>query len=564
MRLSFSFLTIISLCTTLRAQESFEAAKNHFKSDIVYLSSDALEGRLAGSNGDKLSAAYISEEFKKAGLQTWNGSYFQTFDIVKLRLATGKCKFEMSMNDPNASFHQQFVLFEEFFPISESKNMDSVVAPLMHCGYGIEADTYGWNDYKNLTDLEGKIFIIQMGFPGDDTARHSPLSAYAEISQKLKAAQAHGAKGVIFIPGSRAAEVPKGELQRNASTMDFPVIYFKKLLPSQLELRAKIIVNIAAPAAPAYNVIGYKNNHKKRTVIICAHHDHLGYNEFGNSLYTGPISIHNGADDNASGVAAMLELARTMKGRKFKKNNYLFIAFSGEELGLLGSKYFIKNGGIKPEQINYVVNMDMVGRMDSVSHTLMVNGVGTSPVWNENLKKLKIDTTGLHIVTSESGLGPSDHASFYLEGIPVLHFFTGQHSDYHKPDDDESKINYNGMYKTYAYIYDVVKVTNKSGKLPFTKTKDVQAGRRAFKVTMGVMPDYTFTGSGMRIDGVSDGKPAQKAGLQKGDIITKLGDFSISNVQDYMKALGNFEKGMKTNVEVFRGIEKKTFEIEFQ
>jgi aminopeptidase YwaD len=556
------FLT--SSISVLRAQPSPETAKAHFKTDITYLASEKLEGRLAGSPGDKLSAEYIAAEFAKAGLKPWQGTTLQSFDIVQLRIATNKCRFQMYMDDPNTDFAQSFTLYEEFFPVSESSNNDSTVGAMVHCGYGLEVPTMGINSYADAGDVKGKICVIQLGFPGDDTAVHSPLAPYAELAQKVKTALSHGASGVIFIPGSARAEVPKGELQRNAQTFDIPVIYFKKTLPPKIHLSAKIVVNIAAPGSKAYNVLGYKNNRKKRTVIICAHHDHLGHNEFNNSLHTGPQAIHNGADDNASGVATMLELARNMKGRKYKKNNYLFVAFSGEEIGLLGSKYFIQNVPVETKtKFNYVVNMDMVGRMDSNKNALMINGVGTSPTWPLVLQKIAYDSNQVHLVTSESGLGPSDHATFYLEGIPVLHFFTGQHMDYHKPNDDEEKINYDGMYKTYSIIVKTIAATNRSGKLVFTKTKDIQPGRRSFKVTMGVMPDYSFNGVGMRIDGVTDGKPAQKAGLLKGDIITQLGEWHIANVQDYMKALGTFEKGSKTKVLILRDGVSQTVEIEF-
>jgi hypothetical protein len=310
--------------------------------------------------------------------------------------------------------------------------------------------------------------------------------------------------------------------------------------------------------------MAYKNNHKRRTVIICAHHDHLGLNEYGNSLYTGPQAIHNGADDNASGVACMLQLARDLKGRKYRKNNYLFIAFSGEELGLLGSKFFIEHSPVPLEKVNYVVNIDMLGRLDSLKKTLIINGTGTSPTWVKSLSKVKADTTLVKIITSESGLGPSDHASFYLQDIPVLHFFTGQHEDYHKPSDDENKINYSGMVNCYDVILKTIAASNKAGKLSFTKTKDVQPGRSAYKVTMGVMPDYAYSGKGMRLDAVSEGKSGSDAGLKKGDVVVKLGSWVVSGVEDYMSALGHFEKGDKTTVTVLRGEENITLDLEFK
>jgi hypothetical protein len=559
------FLLLFAIAAPIAAAQAQNAElRQHLKTDITYLASDDLQGRLAGSPGEKLAADYIAAEFQKAGLKPLNGSTFQTFNIIQLRLATSKCELSLYMGMEGSDFQHKFALNEEYYPISESSNYDSADAELLYVGHGIEADAAGLNDYKDLENISGKIFIITLGFPGDDTLSHSPLAAFADISTKLRTAISKGAVGVIFIPGTAKAEIPKGELQRNATPTKIPVFYFKKTLPPVFNMKARMKSVIAAPGSTAYNVMGYRNNKKKNTIIICAHHDHLGYNEYRNSLYTGPQEIHNGADDNASGVAAMLELARTLKGKKYKKNNYLFIGFSGEEIGLLGSKYFINNLPIPKNSINYVVNIDMLGRLDSSKRTLVVYGTGTSPVWNTSLSKVQTDSNLIRIQTSESGLGPSDHASFYLEGIPVLHYFTGQHEDYHKPSDDEYKINYAGMEASLNVITQMIANTNKAGKLEFTKTKDVQPGRKSFKVTMGIMPDYTYGGEGLLIDAVSSGKPAEAAGLQRGDIVTQLGQYKVSSVQDYMQALGNFEKGQTVEVTIIRAGANKTLNVTFQ
>lgn len=538
---------------------------DNFKKDISYLASDELGGRLTGSAGEKLSAEYIAASFKAAGLKPYHDTTFQTFDIVRLRIATSQCQFKMYIGDEHSDFAQEFKLFEDYYPVSESSNTDSASAEILYVGYGIEAEKDGHNDYEKLDaeQMKGKIFAIKVGYPGDDTMPHSALAAYAGLANKIKTAKSHGAVGVIFTPGSKQAGEPKGELDRNGQTYGIPAVYFKKPIDANLHMSAKLKMVIGAPTASAHNVYGYRNNHKRNTVIICAHHDHLGLNEYNNSLYKGPQAIHNGADDNASGVAAMLQLARDLKGRKYKKNNYLFVAFSGEELGLLGSKYFVQNSPIPMNKINYVVNIDMLGRLDSSKRTLIINGTGTSPVWEKSLSKTTADSNLIRIHKSESGLGPSDHASFYLEGVPVLHFFTGQHQDYHKPSDDEEKINYAGMEASYQVMLQVIKATNKAGKLPFTKTKDVQPGRTRFKVTLGVMPDYSFTGEGMRLDAVTEGKAAAKAGLMKGDIVIRLGDYPVNNVQDYTSALGKFNKGDKTTVTYMRDDTSRTTEIEF-
>lgn len=563
MKKTFLLLLAVGFIQLSLLAQVNEAARSHFKTDITYLASDALEGRLAGSPGEKMSADYIAAEMQKAGLTPVNGNTFQTFDIVKLRLATTKCSFRMFIGNEDGDFSHSFILNEEFYPINESCNNDSAEGEMVFVDYGIESEEFKIHDYKGRVDLKGKIFIISLGFPGEDTMPHGPLSAVSDIATKVKNAIEYGAAGIIFIPGSGRSEIPKGQLERNANPSSIPVFYFRKQLPPIMNMRAKLISVIASPASPAYNVMGFRNNHKKRTVIICAHHDHLGYNEYGNSTYTGPQAIHNGADDNASGVAAMLELARELKGRKYRKNNYLFIAFSGEELGLLGSKYFVQNLPIDKEKINYVINIDMLGRMDSSKRALIINGTGTSPQWEKSLSKIKTDTNLVHIVTSESGLGPSDHASFYLEGIPVLHFFTGQHMDYHKPSDDEEKINYAGMVQSFDVIEQTIAATNRAKKLKFTKTKDIQPSKRSFKVSLGIMPDYSYTGKGLHVDAVTDGKPGALAGLLRGDVITKMGEIAIGNVQDYMGALSKFEKGQTIAVTVLREGTEKVLNVTF-
>ncbi len=306
------------------------------------------------------------------------------------------------------------------------------------------------------------------------------------------------------------------------------------------------------------NVIGYMNNNAPYTVVIGAHFDHLGYGAEG-SLYRGEDkAIHNGADDNASGVALMLNLAGKLKNKN-TSNNYLFMAFSAEEMGLLGSNYFTKNSTIDLTKANYMLNMDMVGRLKQDS-TLAVYGVGTSPILKQ---VINASNTQFKLIEKESGIGPSDHTSFYNSDIPVLQFFTGQHEDYHKPSDDSDKLNYEGMEAISNYIFEIITELDSKGKLSFRKTKNESEDVPRFKVGLGVIPDYLYDGKGMRIDGISDDKPAQKAGLLKGDIVLKLGDSAIVDMMSYMRALSSFKEGDKTKVIVERDGKEIEAEIEF-
>lgn len=314
----------------------------------------------------------------------------------------------------------------------------------------------------------------------------------------------------------------------------------------------------------AYNVVGYIDNKAPFTIILGAHYDHLGLGENGSSLDANPQGkIHNGADDNASGVAGLLELARYFQSNKKKeKYNFLFIAFSGEELGLYGSKYFTEHPTIDLTKVNYMINMDMIGRLDPVSKSVAVSGTGTSPVWEPALKN--VAKGSLSIKTDSAGVGPSDHTSFYLKDIPVLHFFTGSHSDYHKPSDDFDKINYAGEKEVLELIVNLIDKLNTEPKLAFLKTKNKSmSSARSFKVTLGVMPSYTSTEEGLKVDGVSEGKPAQKAGLQAGDLIIQIGEYPIKNIEAYMEVLTKFEKGQSTEVKVKRGNEVISLPLTF-
>jgi Zn-dependent M28 family amino/carboxypeptidase len=304
------------------------------------------------------------------------------------------------------------------------------------------------------------------------------------------------------------------------------------------------------------NLVAYLDNEAATTIIIGAHYDHLGLGGGGNSLEANSDGmIHNGADDNASGVAGVLELARYFQSNKVKeKNNFLFILFSAEELGLFGSKYFADNPTIDMNHVTYMINLDMVGRLDSVSKALSVSGTGTSPAWEPALAKLS--TPEVKIKTDSSGTGPSDHTSFYLKNIPVLHFFTGSHRDYHKPSDDWEKINYAGEVDVLKIIVALILDLESQPKLAFLTTKSKSMSTASsFKVTLGIMPSYTSSEKGLQVDGVSEGRPAFHAGIKTGDLIIKMGDMEINDIQNYMEALGKFEKGQTIPVKVKRGDE---------
>ncbi len=322
-------------------------------------------------------------------------------------------------------------------------------------------------------------------------------------------------------------------------------------------------VEFAENGQPGYlsgrNVIGYLDHGAPYTIIVGAHYDHLGMGLFG-SLYTGPPAIHNGADDNASGTSTIMELAQRLL--PYKEHNYLFIAFTGEENGLWGSNYFTKHPTIDMSKVIAMVNFDMVGRMSG--NKIAINGTGTSPAWPDLIKAANVDS--LDITMGESGVGPSDHTSFYLINIPSIHFFTGAHEDYHKPSDDVEKINADGMQEVADMAERILRSTGNNGKdtIEFTRTKDDDnESAPKLEVTLGVVPDYLYDETGLRLDGIREGHPAANAGLQKGDIIIKMGGEDIKDIYAYMKVLSQYHAGDKTNVVVLRNGKEMPFDIQF-
>jgi len=306
------------------------------------------------------------------------------------------------------------------------------------------------------------------------------------------------------------------------------------------------------------NVVGFLDNKAETTIIIGAHYDHLGWGE-SNSLSTEERAIHNGADDNASGIASLLYLAENLINEE-SNNNFLFVAFTGEEKGLLGSNHFVNHKNQKLEKINFMVNMDMVGRLDSLRR-LAIYGVGTSPSFLPVIHD--IGSPSFQFKFDSSGVGPSDHTSFYLNDIPVLHFFTGQHAQYHKPEDDLELINFDGLNDVSVFILEVILSLDQQEKLEFKKTKEPEQKRRHFKVTLGIIPDYLFDGKGLKIDGVHEDRPAFNAGLIKGDIILQIGDIVVNSMEDYMTVLSTYNKGDKLKIKFLRNGKQKKSKVTF-
>jgi hypothetical protein len=546
--LFFLFAAIVADAQKLKKDDKQLVA--NLQQHIQFLADDKLEGRRTGTAGETTAANYIASQFKTIGLGAkGTNDYLQSFEINE-----GK---QINPTTFLTIDGKNLVLNKEFFPLAISAN--ATIEALTSLALQ-EQNTPWFYDLKELLS---------------SNANNPHFDLNEAVIKSSKEAAKRGANAVFLYNSAIQSDGWQFQGKEKLETVSIPVVYlsneaFKKYLSDEsATLDIKLKVDIGDKKRSGTNVIGYIDNGAVTTVVLGAHFDHLGHGEDGGSLETtNKGQIYNGADDNASGTAALIELARLLKNSKLKNNNYLFIAFSGEELGLFGSKYFTEHPTIDLNKVNYMINMDMVGRLNDSSHVITVGGYGTSPSWGEiyNLTgRKKLYSNDLTFRFDSSGTGPSDHTSFYLKNIPVLFFFTGLHQDYHKPTDDFDKINYIGEMNVVKHILSVIETEDKQKtKLAFTKTREAQTTTSArFSVTMGIMPDYTFSGLGVRVDGVSDNRPAQKAGLKTGDVILSIGDYKTNSLEGYMQALGKFKKGDKTNVTYTRNGQTVSSTVEF-
>jgi aminopeptidase YwaD len=519
----------------------------NLKAHIGYLADDKLEGRRAGTQGEKLASEYISSQFQKIGLKPKGAGdgWLQPFDIYDGKQVNAASHLIINGND--------LKLDKEYFPLVYSANGNAEAAVEM----ALKESGVPW--FFDLDEL----------LEQNKDNPHFDLDA--AIKEKAAKASEKGATALILFNSSTIDDQLKFKGKERGEPIKIPLLYITRAAKKQYladesaTYDLKLKVDIGDKKRVGNNVIGMIDNGAASTVVIGAHFDHLGYGEDGNSMIRNSTEklIHNGADDNASGTAALIELAAMLKQSKQKNSNYLFIAFSAEELGLNGSKYFTEHPTIDLGSVNFMINMDMLGRLNDSSKALTVGGYGTSPVWGE-LFTSAANKKYFNIKFDSSGTGPSDHTSFYRKDIPVLFLFTGLHSDYHKPSDDANKINYTGELQILKFVDGIIESATKKGKLAFTKTREAQTASTArFSVTMGIMPDYTYSGAGVRVDGVSDDRPAKKAGIQAGDIILQIGDFNTSSMEAYMQTLGKFKKGDKTKVRYKRGAETLEAEVVF-
>jgi len=539
-------LLFIPAATLVHAQTKKAKAKSdktisaNLQTHIQYLASDKLEGRRAGTAGELLAMEYIREMFERYKLEPKGDNGF----VQEFVINEGK-----AFSAPGNIFTVNGQILEpktEYYPLAFSAN-DSAqgsVSPLLR----EENEIWFWN----VADIL------------EDNAKDPHFDILSVIRNEAEKDAGKGTKALIVYNSSAVADNILFDKKDTTQAASIPVIYLthdglQKYFADPTSIYdLHVGVSLSVDNRKAHNVIGYLNFNAPTTIILGAHYDHLGYGEDGNSL-DGQGQIHNGADDNASGTSALIELARLLYNTKAHNNNYLFIAFSGEELGLLGSKFWLQHPTANVH-INYMINMDMVGRYDA-DRKLTIGGYGTSPAWSDVFQT----TTDPNLVIKfdSSGSGPSDHSSFYRDSVPVLFFFTNSHPDYHKATDDADKINYKGETEIIDYIVNIINAADNKGKLAYLKTRDQEARSMNLPVTLGVIPDYAYSGSGLRIDGVSKGKTAEKIGLKSGDVLLQLGDYKFVDIQTYMQALQHFKKGDKTTLRILREGQEMSFDVQF-
>jgi len=509
------------------------------KDDVGYLASDALEGRRTGTAGEQKAQQYLVRRYGELGIPAYYGKYVHPFT------------FSLGREMEAAS---RLVVDGETIDLAKSER----VFPMAFSGAGAAS-----GDVIPDVMERDNVWIVPL-YKSRDDAENPHYDLETQTRERVTEAVKQGATAVIFYDPFGSKQAPERTARYDGEAVAIPVLFWTGDASGDASKNIQLDLRFRKAERTGSNVAAYLDNGARYTVVIGAHYDHLGFGEDGNSLHPNAAKsgqIHNGADDNASGTAGVLYLAQRLKKSGLKKYNYLFLHFSGEELGLIGSKAFVKDMGLDSNNAAYMVNMDMIGRLADSTRALTIGGLGTSPAWGQVVPRA---AEGFRLVRDSSGAGPSDHTSFYHAGIPVLFFFTGIHPDYHKPSDDADRINYPGELAVLQRVYGLVEDMERLPKPQYTATRVTPMGKTRFKVTLGIMPDYAWTERGLRVDGVTDGRPAQKAGLQRGDIITQLGEFSIQGIQSYMEGLGKFRKGDKTTLRFLRGEKEMAVEVEFQ
>ena len=652
-----SLFLLLALCATTFAQQASQPSVNRLQQIISYLASDALEGRRTGTPGANDAAHYIAGEFSLLGLRPAiqmagtartrgeiRARYLQPFPYVS-NVELGRSNSLMAING-SAENAAQFKAGDDWMPLGFSSNGSIKTAGYVFVGYGITAAELNYNSYG--PDTKDRIAIALSGTPDGDNP-HGQFARYEDARWKAIAARNAGAKALLIIAQEENlkddrlarlhydnsggdAGLPVAVISQVTATKFFsagdakqtlaalaeaakttprepsPTVdarppsgraFGKFVLLRPADLNLSLSIDVLRRESPSFNVVGILPGTdpklKNEAIVIGAHYDHLGRGGEG-SLAPREGEIHHGADDNASGTAGVLELARIFSAQK-PRRTMVFIAFSGEEEGLIGSNYYVNHPVVPLQNTVAMINMDMIGR--ETQKKLIVGGVGTAQDWRAMIDAknvvptatasvnvpgvgsanlavnlpVNVNVNGQPVVAApaknfeltmtEDGFGPSDHSSFYAKQVPVLFFWTGTHNDYHKPSDTYEKINYEGEARILSFVAGIVRDIDRSDARPkFTVAKSDSQGRSSgFRVYLGTIPNYADSNDGLTLDGVREESPAAKAGLKAGDKIVKMAGRDVKNVYDYTQALSEMKAGQEYEVELMRGGQRMTLKI---
>jgi aminopeptidase YwaD len=636
-----ALLLTASFAVSVLAQQpsSTTPSADRLRQVIAYLASDALEGRRTGTPGANDAAHYIAGEFNRFGLQPGlqmarpartrgenQARYLQPFPYVASVALGSKNVLTITTQAvtdvPNGILVETLHVGDDWIPLGFSSNGKVESDAIIFAGYGISSAELKYDDYA-ASSVKDRVAIIFAGTPDGDNP-HGQFVQAGQTRFKVAAARAAGARALIIISGEN--KLTDDRLSRlsydNAGESGLPVVLisrkaaasllggaealsaFEKIAAARtatlpIPKRVSLTVDVVRRESPSFNVIGILPGSdpklKSEAIVIGAHYDHLGRGGEG-SLAAREGDIHHGADDNASGVAGLIELARMFSSHKLRRT-VVFIAFSGEEEGLIGSSFYVNHPVVPLTNTVAMINMDMIGRLKE--QNLIVGGVGTAQEWRSMIEAdnsvqgmtvsvnatevqasipnsfpIVVGANGRPVVTldparhfmltlNEDGYGPSDHSSFYAKQVPVLFFWTGTHNDYHKPSDTADKINYEGEARIVSFVARIVRDLDKSDKRPtYAVAKSDSQGRSTgFRVYLGTIPNYAESNDGLKLDGVRDDSPASKAGLKAGDKIMKMAGHEVKNVYDYTYALGEMKAGQEYEVEIVRGTERLTLRI---
>ncbi len=556
---------------------------------IRHLASEELRGRASGSADETRATQYIAAEFKRLGLQPAgdDGTYFQAVPLppdVRVDKATS-----MSLEAPRAE-PVAFELDKDFRPFSLSSSA-KVVSDVVFAGYGVSAPNLGYDDYAGL-DVSGKIVVVFRYAPQGDKQFSAAVRAHAPFVAKLKQAADRGAIGLVVVNNVRNKQRHKDQLARGgsrgkprlpfvhmtlaAAERSFPALFGatpaemedaihkgEKPAPASRNGTARLVLDVKMERIPitGRNVCALLPAGAPRKIdevlVVGAHHDHVGLGLFGSLLgAAGRNKIHNGADDNASGTAGVLEIAEHLAARRASlRRSILFITFTGEERGLVGSRYYTNHPTVPLEKTVAMINMDMIGRLDGRS--LFIGGVGTSPALKPILEQ-RVKTSGLKVEYGDGGTAPSDNTSFYAKKLPVLFFFTGTHDDYHRPTDDWDKIDKESIVKVARLVAAVaVDVCNLEERPKFTRAD--RGGFGPKRAILGIAIALSEGGVGIRA--VVGNGPAAKAGLRPGDIIVELGGKATPGFRALRRAMRGRKIGETIEVKFLRGAETQTVSV---